>query len=140
MMFEEDVGIDHDEWRCSCKAQDVKLYGTIYSVALPYAGMFGIIVPLAGLGADARWLIGFAIVAVVAPLMVGMHTVCRAVGAWSGVRSSKLCRWVLEWVMDSTNPVEYHGQSCTAGTTQVLLVATSPNHDATKRLISRPKG
>ena len=62
------------------------------------------------------------------------HAVCGAVSAWPGVRSSRVCRWVLEWVIESTNPVEYHGQSYTAGITQVLPVfATSPKdcgHDA----------
>lgn len=94
-----------------CKPDDAALYGVIYSVALPYAGMFGIIVPAAALGADARWFTAFAAIIVVAPLMVGIHRLCvEVVGVWPWLESCGACRWVIQSLLDATNPVAYHGQ------------------------------
>jgi hypothetical protein len=90
----------------SSALQDARSYDLFYSVALPYAGIFGLIVPAAAMGADARWSAVFASVAVVAPLMLVIHKACLAMSAWPCVKHNAMCRWVLQSVMDATNPVD----------------------------------
>ncbi|KAG0567180.1 hypothetical protein KC19_7G116700 [Ceratodon purpureus] len=94
----------------SSSLQDAGSYDLFYSVSLPYAGIFGMIVPLSALGGDPRWFAAFATVAVVAPCMLGIHKFCVTISGWPRVQSSGVCRWVVQSVMDATNPVVYHGQ------------------------------
>jgi hypothetical protein len=106
----------------SSSLRDAGPYDLFYSVALPYSGIFGIILPAAAMGADARWFLAFASVAVLAPLMLAIHKACLAMSAWPRVKHNALCRWVLQSVMDATNPAEYHGSS----SVQVLPVVAPP--------------
>lgn len=92
---------------------DPVTYCIVYTLALPYAAVLGIVVPAALLGGvDDRWT--FALVAAVAalgPPMIGLHRVCVRVRDWPLIGRWGPCRWTVQILLDSTNPVMYHGQA-----------------------------
>lgn len=92
---------------------DREMYRVVYTLSLPYAAVLGIVAPATMLGGvvDDRWTFALvSAVAVLGPPMIGLHRVCVRVGSWPWVRRWGICRWVVQFLLDSMNPVEYHGE------------------------------
>jgi hypothetical protein len=90
------------------------IYDALYTAALPYAGILGIILPAAAFGADPRWYLTFGAVAVLGPPMILVHTACNKMSEWSSVSAYRPCLWLLQCISQAIDPDKYHGQ-CTLG-------------------------
>ena len=90
---------------------EVRTYETLYTACLPYAGVWGVIIPAVSLGADPRWLCLYGAVAVLGPMMIALHQASvmleRKLLCQSGLLVSILLV-PLSFLKASTDLLEYH--------------------------------
>ena len=92
------------------------MYTVVYTLALPLAGVMGVLVPSSALRGDddIRWgtmaIAQPAAVAVLAPVMVSLHPLLISSREWA-----KLRNWsgmLLQFLIDTVDPHKYHGREC----------------------------
>ena len=91
---------------------DKSTYETLYTACLPYASMWGVIIPAVCLGADPCWLCLYGASAVLGPVMVALHEASvvlehEFVQHQSG-RVIAILHVPLMFLKASTDPLEYH--------------------------------
>ena len=87
-------------------------YETVYTACLPYASIWGIVIPAVSLGADPRWLCVYGAPAVLGPMMLASYRAslwleCKLLGRQQGM-FVRLLLLPVRFLQDSTNPTEYH--------------------------------
>lgn len=92
---------------------DEKIYGVTYTLALPLAAIYGILLPTVALGRNMAWATLFACPIVLGPILVVVHRFLTQVKdaqatAPTGL-ASKVPASLLDPLMQTTDPANYHG-------------------------------
>lgn len=97
---------------------DEEVYGVIYTLALPLAAIYGILLPLVAFGKSMAWAALFACPLVLGPVLLLAH---RSLTALKGVKSSSSPGFAsvvpeigIDLLLQSTDPVRYHGMAETS--------------------------